>query len=293
MLRKQSINDAQSATVDLHFSELIDDISVIDETHREFTKDDLPEWFDKKLFKAGQDYYCRNLLGSGMSAMCGLLAVLIIPSILRVLIWTKKSGTPCTAFSRYLETLLHTYYLFASDIDDPNSRFWKSINEIRYMHSTSSRKSRNAGIGGITQRDMALTQFGFMGYALIAPEKLALTNEKHEREGLNHFWRIVGHAIGISDRLNICRKNEVETTELCRRLNKEVFGPHMKNRPVNFPEMAGAMLDGMWCVDPVLNYDSFMSFWYDLSGLSYDKPLGLVSRVNSAYRACILYLMGK
>ncbi|XP_015119365.1 uncharacterized protein LOC107042720 [Diachasma alloeum] len=291
MTGKQHINDAQPLTVDQHFSDLMSDTSVIDETPKEFRRDELPDWYDGELFKAGQNYIARNLMGVVASSAAGILAVLVIPSILRILVWTKKSGTPCTAFTRYLETILHAHNLYVSDIDDPNSRFWKSINVIRYMHSTSSRRCRNAGIGEITHRDMVLTQFGFMGYALIAPEKLGLTNEKEGREGINHFWRVVGHAIGISDNLNICRKNEVETTDLCKRLVNEVFRPRMKNFPENFPKMADALLDGMWYINPTLNHDAMMSFWYDLSGLTYEKPLGFVSTFSYVYNSCTMYLM--
>ncbi|XP_015109719.1 uncharacterized protein LOC107036323 [Diachasma alloeum] len=292
MTRREHINEAQPATIDQHFSDLINDTSVIDETPRELKKDDLPDWYDEKLFKAGQNYVCKNLMAISLGAMSGLLAVLVIPSILKILVWTKKSGSACTAFTRYLQTQLHVHHLYVSDINDPNSRFWKSINVIRHVHSTSSRRSRNAGMGGITHRDMALTQFGFMGYALIAPEKLGLTNEKEGREGFTHLWRVVGHSLGISDHLNICRKNEAETTKLCRKLINEVFGPKIKNYPEKFPEMADALIDGLWCANPALNYDSMMNFWYDLSGLRYDKPLGFASKLNYAYRSCIIYLIG-
>lgn len=81
-------------------------------------------------------------------------------------------------------------------------RWWKSLNTIRYKHSTNSRKSAISDIGEISQRDMVLTQFGFIGYALIAPDKLGLTNEPHGREGLNHFWKVVGHLLGISERFS-------------------------------------------------------------------------------------------
>ena len=47
---------------------------------------------------------------------------------------------------------------------------------------------------------MILTQFGFIGYVLTCPEILALTNNLDERQGINHFWRVVGHLLGIPDR---------------------------------------------------------------------------------------------
>jgi hypothetical protein len=47
---------------------------------------------------------------------------------------------------------------------------------------------------------MAMTQFGFMGFGLLASEKLGLTGSPEEQEGFVHFWRTVGHLLGIEDR---------------------------------------------------------------------------------------------
>lgn len=74
-------------------------------------------------------------------------------------------------------------------------RWWKSLNTIRWKHATTSRRS-----GKIHHHDMAITQFGFMGYVLLMPEKFGLTNEPNERKGFNHFWRVTGHVLGISDK---------------------------------------------------------------------------------------------
>jgi hypothetical protein len=47
---------------------------------------------------------------------------------------------------------------------------------------------------------MAMTQFGFMGFGLLESEKLGLTGSSEEEEGFVHFWRTVGHLLGIEDR---------------------------------------------------------------------------------------------
>jgi hypothetical protein len=50
---------------------------------------------------------------------------------------------------------------------------------------------------------MVLTQFGFMGFGLLLPEKLGLSGSPEEQEGFIHFWRTVGHLLGIEDRCGI------------------------------------------------------------------------------------------
>jgi len=47
---------------------------------------------------------------------------------------------------------------------------------------------------------MAITQFAFMGYVLIAPESIGMCNKPQEEEAFNHFWRVIGHMLEIPDR---------------------------------------------------------------------------------------------
>ena len=75
--------------------------------------------------------------------------------------------------------------------------------EVRTRHCTAARKARKAGFGPISQLDMVLTQFGFMGFGLLVPEKLGLSGSPEEQEGFIHFWRTVGHLLGIEDRSGI------------------------------------------------------------------------------------------
>lgn len=53
--------------------------------------------------------------------MCGLIAVLSIPSILKILIHTKASSTPFTAYKRYLQTIFHTITWYQHGLE-PGSR---------------------------------------------------------------------------------------------------------------------------------------------------------------------------
>lgn len=77
---------------------------------------------------------------------------------------------------------------------------YKTINMIHRKHKISSTRSKNAGVGGIYLRDMAITQFAFIGYALITPKFFGLCNKPQEEEALNHFWRVIGHLLQIPDR---------------------------------------------------------------------------------------------
>jgi hypothetical protein len=53
----------------------------------------------------------------------------------------------------------------------------------------------------MSQLDMLLTQFGFMGFTLLSPEAIgAAPATSEDIEGFLHFWRTIGHFLGIEDR---------------------------------------------------------------------------------------------
>lgn len=81
-----------------------------------------------------------------------------------------------------------------------SNRWYKSINVIRWKHKTNSERSKNAGVGPIYQRDMVLTQLSFVAYLLMMPKCFGIRDELMEYEAFNHFWRVVGHMLGIPDR---------------------------------------------------------------------------------------------
>lgn len=47
---------------------------------------------------------------------------------------------------------------------------------------------------------MAITQFGFIGYFFLVPEKLGIANAEKYMLSFNHFWQVIGYLLGISDR---------------------------------------------------------------------------------------------
>ncbi|XP_015607392.1 uncharacterized protein LOC107273562 isoform X2 [Cephus cinctus] len=280
--KKEHIDDVQPKTVDDHFELIMNDKEVIDEEPADLSSEDLPE--------CGQEYYKNNKLAFAVASLTGVMAVLSNPDILKILIYTKQSGTQCTAFRRYLETLLHMYTWYTCDVTDITSRWYKSLNTIRWKHSSNSKRSRVAGYGAITQRDMVLTQFGFFGFILVEPKKLGILSSPEELEGINHYWRVFGHMIGISDRFNLCRKNAAETTKLCYRIQREVYRKYFENVSKEFEKMCEVLVNGLWITDLSLDYDALMYFTYSLVNVPYKKPLGLYSWLNHKYRVTVLYL---
>lgn len=75
----------------------------------------LPDYFDPDKFRLGQQTFYNNVFAMMIAKLSGLLTLLAVPSILDILIFTKQSGTPCTAFRRYVSTILHTFVWYEKE----------------------------------------------------------------------------------------------------------------------------------------------------------------------------------
>ncbi|KAH9634872.1 hypothetical protein HF086_004562 [Spodoptera exigua] len=120
---------------------------------------ELPKWFDEEKFNKGRRFYLDNCFAMSSSMLLGLVAVFSIPSILRILVGTRRSNSVYTAYRRYLSTLLHTISWFENELK-PGSISWKSLYAVRSRHLRAGLASKIKGMGVVSQRDLALTQFG-------------------------------------------------------------------------------------------------------------------------------------
>ncbi|XP_011692738.1 PREDICTED: uncharacterized protein LOC105452885 [Wasmannia auropunctata] len=287
-MKTKHIDDVQTQTVDEHFKLIQEDKSVIDPEAADVTPNDLPAWYNEKLYKEGQNFYKRNLMSVIAATTVGLVLVFTVDTILKILVYTKRSSSVSTAFKRYIETVLHVHNLYTCDVNDTDSKWYKSMNTIRWYHKMGTRKTKEAGVGEISQRDMVLTQYAFVAFIYTAPKLFGVCNTLEEDEGFNHFWRINGYMLGIPDRLNLCRKNARETTELCRKI-KQVYADYLKKPPSEFYEITTYALDAMWYIDITVDKDAFMTHTYKLHGLSY-KEIGWYSWIITKYREFMFYL---
>jgi len=75
----------------------------------EWIKPELPSFYDEKKFRLGQQTFYNNVFSMMIAKLSGLVSLLAISTILDVIMFTKKSDTPCLAYRRYAETILHTF----------------------------------------------------------------------------------------------------------------------------------------------------------------------------------------
>ncbi|KAF2897269.1 hypothetical protein ILUMI_08909 [Ignelater luminosus] len=223
-------------------------------------KETLPKFYDEEKFKIGQQFYHKHLFSMLLGKLLGLVTLLSTPSILKILIFTKMSSEPMTAYKRYMATVFHTCVWYENDFK-PGSKLWRSIAAVKNMHNAASKKSCAIGSQPILQRDMGLTQFGFMGFVIVRSELIGIHNaSQKELEGFVHLWRVIGYILGIDDRFNICRSSVEETKQLCEALLERIFVPNIKMQDPQYLQMADALINGMQVMEPSLDTKAYMTY---------------------------------
>lgn len=235
-----------------------------DQTNPNFHRHELPDFYDEELFKKAQQFFNKHVFSLFGAKFFGLLALLTVPTILKILQMTRNSSSNLSAYRRYLGTVFHMLVWYRSDLK-PGSRLWESIETVKNRHNAASNQGPKSNLKRISQMDMALTQFGFMGFAVSRSTDLGFYNVSEEEwKAFIHFWRVIGYLMGTEDRFNICRESVEETRQICDELIRQVFHVEMRKRDKDFLEMSRYLCDGLWCMEPTLNANVMLNILYDL-----------------------------
>ncbi|XP_018563854.1 uncharacterized protein LOC108905468 [Anoplophora glabripennis] len=228
-------------------------------------RDDLPSFYNEEIFRRGQRFFYKHVFALLFSKILGLITVLSVPSILKVVIFTKMSGTEVTAYKRYAANILHMMVWYGSDFK-PGSKLWKSIANIREQHNSTSNRICSAGMNRITQKDMAIGQFAFLGISLCRSKTLGIhKTSNQEWEAFIHVWRVIGYLIGIEDRFNLCDGTLEEVRERCNILMVQVFRPNIEQKDENFIKMSRYMVHGLWCINILIKFETVMYYLHILT----------------------------
>ncbi|XP_070160410.1 uncharacterized protein [Polyergus mexicanus] len=231
----------------------------------ESVKPELPSFYDEKKFRLGQQAFYNNIFSMMIAKLCGLVSLLAISTILNVVMFTKKSGTPCLAYYRYASTILHTFIWHEKDPHGKPNEFLESLKIVRRKHCIAFKRSTEAGVHEPTQLDMALAQFGFIGYTMISGEYLGVKTTPEELEGVVHLWRVIGSMLGMDDKFNLCTGTVEETRALCQRILEDVFVPSLAKKNDHFDEMGNVMLQSLWPINFNIEPVAFMAFTFYLA----------------------------
>lgn len=71
---------------------------------------------------------------------------------------------------------------------------------IYSLHCAASGSYDKSGLGlRVTQKDMALIQFGLVGITLLKKKELSIIGDEEDEKSIVHFWRTMGYMLGIRD----------------------------------------------------------------------------------------------
>lgn len=176
---------------------------------------DKPAWLDEQRFKLAKEAVQKLRIGMMYSSFTGLLMILQLPDGLEPLLSTGNSKDVPSLYQRYLNTIIHVESWYDDDVFNPDTKGYKSVRQVRAMHkrmqNNMNQKHRTLDVNGrerkwFTQYDVALTQFSFIGVAMLWPARSGLIKaSRQELELLNYYWRVLGHLMGIDDEFNHCR----------------------------------------------------------------------------------------
>uniref|UniRef100_U5EQH2 Uncharacterized protein n=1 Tax=Corethrella appendiculata TaxID=1370023 RepID=U5EQH2_9DIPT len=227
----------------------------------------LPPWYDAEKFKRGQKYFNENRFGMMNGCLFGLIALLCDPRGTRLLMHTEKSSTPKTAKKRYISTSLHMLYWYELDLT-PGSKSWQSLNRIRKMHLNASNSATKHNIGFISQAELAMTTFGFLGFALLRPQFLGIEyGNREDREAFIHLWAVVDYMLGVRDEFNMCLFKLEIVEIICKIMLRYVFIPLLQFETVEFKIMVNAFLKGMSEFTPLNTYGTTMFLARRMAGI--------------------------
>jgi len=125
------------------------------------------------------------------------------------------------------------------------------------------------------QYDMVETQFAFVGVALLFPLKFgAYGTTDDDLRGFIHFWRCIGHLMGIEDRFNFCNEDDVEfTRNLSAFYLDKMIKPAFQTLSIEYEHMARAVATGARYYHPGITYESLFVFNAYVIGVEVAKTL--------------------
>ncbi|KAJ6646588.1 hypothetical protein Bhyg_01801 [Pseudolycoriella hygida] len=217
----------------------------------------LPDWADSKKVKMGQRFGFLNLNALSHATFLGLLAVIPVETLTQVLIFTKQSSTPALSYRRFKANGLHLQTWYRNPMET-GSIAWQSISTIRRMHVVVNKRSTKAGVGIISQKDMAVTQFLFMGFAMLMPETFGFVGCYEQFDAFNHLWRLIGYLLGTADRFNCCGETVEETRRRLQSIKEDMLLPAWKDPFPGCMEYARITFEGVSTSFPTMEYESSM-----------------------------------
>lgn len=99
-----------------------------------------------------------------------------------------------------------------------------------------------------------------MGFIALVPHKLGIQVNRDDMEAFVHFWRVIGHMVGIHKQFNLCTDSYDTTRARLAIILSQFYRPHLENTSDEFMSMAKALIEGLWCYNPMLDTKATVYF---------------------------------
>jgi uncharacterized protein (DUF2236 family) len=187
----------------------------------------LPRWADMRLVRRGEELFGRY----GPHIMAALFCA-SLPScyaavpISQVLNRTARLETD--PHRRIVETTQLIVDVMAPGGLAPGGRGMRSVQKVRLMHAAVRYLIHQRGVWDsswgqpINQEDLAATLLTFSTIVLRSLERLGCELTDEERQAYFHAWRVVGHLMGIDERL--LAETPEEGARLQQVLERRLYG---------------------------------------------------------------------
>lgn len=224
------------------------------------------------------------------SSFNGLLLILQLPDGLEPLLSTGNSKDIPSLYKRYLSTILHVKSWYTDDVFNPETKGYKSIRQVRAMHRRVQQLMNDKfDVGGtdgkkriwMNQYDVSMTQFAFIGLAMLYPKKSGLiAASERELELINYYWRVLGWLMGIEDEYNMCLFDDYKDI---REFNRLVFEHEYKEKFVEQPcdkglEMTKAICLALEYYVPLVTFNQLAYWWKDCFKFNGYEPQPLTAK---------------
>lgn len=168
-----------------------------------------------------------------------------------------------------------------------------------------SRRSEKNGVGIVSQKDMAITQFAFIGFQLLSPEKLGVKASRQQLEDFSHYWRVLGYLQGIEDRFNACGETLDDTLGRIEAIREDLLLPNFINLDPKIENFLRIAIEGMKGFEPWMHADVQLFTIKRLMGISTSsyfasegntddyKKLGLYARLCVTTNVIIFEYLSK
>ncbi len=117
----------------------------------------------------------------------------------------------------------------------------------------------------MTQFDMVVTQWAFVGPMFCLPDSLGLeTASDFTMEAFAHAWFQFGQALGVQREFNLGSGTLDEVKSYSRAIHRLVINPCLREPSPLGDKMANHLLEGCFLINPGIHTNAFKCFMYRL-----------------------------